>query len=163
MKTAQPFHVYLLGALGKLGLTKLLAELGLEGQPLKDPAQVVHPALILVGPGQTAPEGLGDITIAPPVDASPSALRELLRMAMENIALKREVTQLEEQAKRQHRQFEELNRIGKELSNERDIDKLKDRILTTMRQLTNADGASLWLIKVGEDGQPKLGLSASQN
>src|SRR5450759_1054045 len=163
MKTAQPFHVYLLGDLEKLGLTKVLAELGLQGQPLKDPAEVVHPAVILVGPGQAAPEGLGDITIAPPVDAPPSVLRELLRMAMENIALKREVTQLEEQAKRQHRQFEELNRIGKELSNERDIDKLKDRILTTMRQLTNADGASLWLIKVGEDGQPKLGLSASQN
>jgi HD-GYP domain-containing protein (c-di-GMP phosphodiesterase class II) len=163
MKTAQPFHVYLLGDLGKLGLTKLLAELGLEGQPLKDPAQVVHPALILVGPGQTAPEGLGDITIAPPVDASPSALRELLQMAMENIALKREVTQLEEQARRQHRQFEELNRIGIALSSERDIARLQEFILTTMRQLTNADGASLWLTALGDNGEPMLFLASSQN
>jgi len=163
MKTAQPFHVYLLGDLGKLGLTKLLAELGLEGQPLKDPAQVVHPALILVGPGQTAPEGLGDITIAPPVDASPSALRELLQMAMENIALKREVTQLEEQARRQHRQFEELNRIGIALSSERDIARLQEFILTTMRQLTNADGASLWLTALGDKGEPMLFLASSQN
>src|SRR5450631_1500404 len=98
MKTAQPFHVYLLGNLEQPELTKLLAELGLEGQALKDPAEVVHPALIVVGPGQTAPEGLGDITIAPPVDSSPSALREMLRVAMENIALKQQVTQLEDQA-----------------------------------------------------------------
>jgi HD-GYP domain-containing protein (c-di-GMP phosphodiesterase class II) len=162
MKTAQPFHVYLLGDLEKLGLTKLLAELGLEGQPLKDPAEVVHPALILVGPGMTAPVGLGDITIAPPVDASPSALRELLQMAMENIVLKQHVTQLEDQARRQHRQFEELNRIGIALSAERDIAKLQEFILTTMRQLTNADGASLWLM-TQEDGDPKLFLASSQN
>jgi HD-GYP domain-containing protein (c-di-GMP phosphodiesterase class II) len=163
MKTAQAFHVYLLGDLENLGLTKVLAELGLQGQPLKDPAEVVHPAVILVGPGQAAPEGLGDITIAPPVDAPLSALRELLRMAMENIALKREVTQLEEQAKRQHRQFEELNRIGIALSSERDIARLQEFILTTMRQLTNADGASLWLTAVGESGEPMLFLASSQN
>jgi HD-GYP domain-containing protein (c-di-GMP phosphodiesterase class II) len=163
MKTAQTFHVYLLGNLEQFGFTQLLAELGLEGQPLKDSGDVVHPALILAGPGQTAPEGLGDITIAPPGDASPSALRELLRMAMENIALKREVTQLEEQARRQHRQFEELNRIGIALSSERDIAKLQEFILTTMRQLTNADGASLWLTAVGESGEPMLFLASSQN
>src|SRR5450759_852535 len=116
MKTPQAFHVYLSGDLEKLGLTQLLAELGLEGQALKDPAEVVHPALIVVGPGQTAPEGLGDITIAPPVDSSPSALREMLRVAMENIALTQHVTQLEDQARRQHRQFEEPNRIGIDLS-----------------------------------------------
>jgi HD-GYP domain-containing protein (c-di-GMP phosphodiesterase class II) len=163
MKTAQAFHVYLLGDLENLGLTKVLAELGLQGQPLKDPAEVVHPAVILVGPGQAAPEGLADITIAPPVDAPLSALRELLRMAMENITLKREVTQLEEQAKRQHRQFSELNRIGIALSSERDIARLQEFILTTMRQLTNADGASLWLTAVGESGEPMLFLASSQN
>jgi len=54
---------------------------------------VVHPALIVAGPGQRAPEGLGDITISPPVDASPSALRELLRVAMANIALKQQIKQ----------------------------------------------------------------------
>ena len=162
MTTAQAFHVYVLGDLEKNGFSKLLAELGLEGLPLGDPAEVIHPALILVGPGQTVPAGLDDITIAPPVDSSPSALRELLRVAMANIALKRQVTQLEEQARRQHRQFEELNRIGIALSAERDIAKLQEFILTTMRQLTNADGASLWLM-TQEDGDPKLFLASSQN
>jgi HD-GYP domain-containing protein (c-di-GMP phosphodiesterase class II) len=163
MKTAPAFHVYILGNLEQFGFTKLLAELGLEGQPLTDPADIVHPALILVSPGQEGPPGLSDITIAPPVDASPSALRELLRVATENVILKRQVTQLEEQARRQHRQFEELNRIGIALSAERDISKLQEFILLTMRQLTNADGASLWLKTTGDSGEPMLFLASSQN
>jgi HD-GYP domain-containing protein (c-di-GMP phosphodiesterase class II) len=163
MKTAPAFHVYLVGNLEQLGLAKLLAELGLESQPLTDPAQVVHPALILVGSGQEAPAGLSDITVAAPADASAPALRELLRVAMENVALKRQVTQLEEQTQRQHRQFEELNRIGVALSVERDISKLQEFILTTMRQLTNADGASLWLTSTGDKGEPMLFLASSQN
>jgi HD-GYP domain-containing protein (c-di-GMP phosphodiesterase class II) len=79
---------------------------------------------------------------------------------MENIALKRRVRQMEE---RQHRQFKELNRIGIALSAERDINKLQQFILTTMRQLTNADGASLWLKTVGEHGEPVLFLASSEN
>src|SRR5439155_1059734 len=39
---------------------------------------------------------------------------------------------------------------------------LQSFILTTMRQLTHADGASLWL-KMEEDGVPKLFLASSQN
>ena len=163
MKTAQAIHLYYVGDLETLGLTGLLADLGLEAQALDDSAEVVRPALVLVAPGQNAPDGLGGMTISVPADASPSSLRELLRVAMENIALKQQVTQLEEQARRQHRQFEELNRIGIALSAERDIAKLQEFILTTMRQLTNADGASLWLTAVGDSGEPMLFLSASQN
>jgi HD-GYP domain-containing protein (c-di-GMP phosphodiesterase class II) len=116
----------------------------------------------VLAPGEAAPEGLEDIAIRPPADAPPAALRELLRVALQNSALKLEVKQLEEQARRQHRQFEELNRIGTALSAERDIVKLQEFILTTMRQLTNADGASLWL-KTVDDGEPKLFLASSQN
>src|SRR5579864_1095499 len=158
MKTAQPFHLYLAGNLDP----RAVAGAGLESEVLVDPALVVKPALILLGPGQAAPAGLEDIAMAAPADASPSALRELVRVAMENIALRQQVTQLEEQARRQHRQFEELNRIGIALSAERDIAKLQHFILTTMRQLTNADGASLWL-KTEEDGVAKLFLASSQN
>jgi HD-GYP domain-containing protein (c-di-GMP phosphodiesterase class II) len=163
LKTVPAFHIYLLGRLEQPGLEEVLAELGLEGQRLEDTTTIVSPALILLGTGESAPQGLADISVALPVDASRAALGDLLHMAMENVALKQEVRQLTEQARRQHRQFEELNRIGIALSAERDISKLQEFILTTMRQLTNADGASLWLKTVGEDGQPKLGLSASQN
>jgi HD-GYP domain-containing protein (c-di-GMP phosphodiesterase class II) len=162
MKTAPAFHVYLLGNFEQPGLTNLLAELGLEGTPLGEPVEVLEPALILVGPGQEVPVGYADIAFAPPGDASPAVLRELLRVAMENVVLKRQVAQLDEQAGRRHRQFRELNRIGIALSAEKDIDRLQSFILTSMRQLTHADGASLWL-KSDDEGGAKLFLASSQN
>ena len=162
MKTAPVFHVYLLGNLEQPGLTNLLAELGLEAKPLGDPVEVTEPALILVGPGQEVPAGYHDIAFTPPVDASASVLRELLRVAMENVVLKRQVEQLDAQAARSHRQFRELNRIGIALSAEKDIDRLQAFILTSMRQLTHADGASLWL-KADDESGPKLFLASSQN
>jgi len=140
----------------------LLAELGLEGIPLTMPVEVLEPALILIGPGHEAPAGYSDIAFTPPVDASPAVFRELLRMAMENVVLKRQVVRLDEQAARRHRQFRELNRIGVALSAEKDIERLQSFILTSMRQLTHADGASLWLKSDDEDGA-KLFLASSQN
>jgi HD-GYP domain-containing protein (c-di-GMP phosphodiesterase class II) len=163
MKTVPAFHIYLLGSLEQVGLDEVLADIGVEGQRLEDTTTIVSPALILLGTGQSAPQGLADISVSLPVDASRAALSHLLHMAMENVALKLSMRDLEEQAKRQHRQFEELNRIGIALSAERDIGKLQEFILTTMRQLTNADGASLWLKTVGDDGQAKLFLASSQN
>jgi HD-GYP domain-containing protein (c-di-GMP phosphodiesterase class II) len=162
MKTAPVFHVYLLGDHQQPGLTSLLAELGLEGIPLTTPVEVLEPALIVIGPGHEAPAGYSDIAFTPPADASPSVLRELLRVTMENVVLKRQVVRLDEQAVRSHRQFRELNRIGIALSAERDIERLQSFILTSMRQLTHADGASLWL-KTEDEGGAKLFLASSQN
>ena len=162
MKTAPAIHVYLLGNLEQPGFSNLLAELGLEGKPLTEPVEVMEPALILVGPGQEVPAGYHDIAFTPPVGAAPSVLRELLRVAMENVVLKRQVEQLDAQATRRHRQFTELNRIGIALSAEKDIERLQAFILTSMRQLTHADGASLWLMREDEGGA-KLFLASSQN
>src|SRR5260370_11676638 len=139
-----------------------LAASGLETKPAPDPAEVKRPALILRGPGQKAPPELADIAIELRPDASPVALRELVRVAMENVALKQQVTQFENEAHRRHRQFRELNRIALALSAEKDIQRLQSFILTSMRQLTHADGASLWL-KTDEEGEPKLFLASSQN
>jgi HD-GYP domain-containing protein (c-di-GMP phosphodiesterase class II) len=161
VKAAGGFHVYLApGTDGRFD--SVLAELGLQGTALGNADTVAAPAVIVLAPGEAAPEGLEDLAIRPPADAPPAALRELLRVALQNSVLKLEVKQLQEQARRQHRQFEELNRIGIALSAERDIDKLQEFILTTMRQLTNADGASLWL-KTTDDEVPKLFLASSQN
>ena len=163
MKQAHAFAVYLTPSLEGGELPAVLAELGIEGLGLDNSATVITPGLVLFEAGEEAPAGLGDMAFEVPKDASRAALRALLRSAMENAALKREVKQLEEQAHRQHRQFEELNRIGIALSAERDIGKLQEFILMTMRQLTNADGASLWRKTVGEDGSPQLFLASSQN
>ena len=161
VKAAGGFHVYLAPGTDSR-LDAVLAELGLEGAALSTAEAVAPPAVIVLAPGEAAPEGMEDLAIRPPADASASALRELLRVALQNSVLKLEVKQLQEQARRQHRQFEELNRIGIALSAERDIVKLQEFILTTMRQLTNADGASLWLKEIN-DGVPKLFLASSQN
>src|SRR5438270_579004 len=158
MKTAPKFHLYVLDDSRPPGL----AATGLETERLSDPEQIEQPALVLLAPGQNAPEQVASIAIEVPVDASVAAVRELVRIAMENVALKQQMTQLEAEAHRRHRQFRELNRIGIALSAEKDIDRLQSFILTTMRQLTHADGASLWL-KMEVDGIPKLFLASSQN
>src|SRR5437773_1278455 len=141
MKTAPKFHLYVLDE----GQSAGLPATGLETEPLTDPAKVEEPALILLTPGQKVPDRLAPIAVELPADASPAAARELVRVAMENVVLKRQVMQLEDEADRRHRQFRELNRIGIALSAEKDIARLQAFILTTMRQLTHADGASLWL------------------
>src|SRR5438128_3060514 len=158
MKTAPKFHLYVLGD----GPLPGLAATGLETEQLTDPGQIEQPALVLLAPGQNAPEQLAPIAIEVPADASVAAVRELVRIGMENVALKQQMTQLEAEAHRRHRQFRELKRIGIALSAEKDIDRLQSFILTTMRQLTHADGASLWL-KMEVDGIPKLFLASSQN
>jgi HD-GYP domain-containing protein (c-di-GMP phosphodiesterase class II) len=161
--TADSIHIYVAPGLEAGELAAVLAELGLEAKTLDDETTVAQPALLLLNPGQKAPEGLEEMVLVPPAGASRDTLREMLRVAMQNSALKHEVKVLQEQARRQHRQFEELNRIGIALSAERDIGKLQEFILTTMRQLTNADGASLWRKTAGEDGSPQLFLASSQN
>src|SRR5438034_6569301 len=158
MKTAPRFHLYVLAGDQPEGLRAT----GLETERLGDPAAIEQPALVLLAPGQKAPPKLEPISIEVPSDAPASTVRELVRVAMENVALKQQVSQLESEAQRRHRQFRELNRIGIALSAEKDIDRLQSFILTTMRQLTNADGASLWL-KMEEEGAPKLFLASSQN
>jgi len=163
LKTASAFHIYLGSGLGNGHFAAALADLGLEGTPLGDPSVIQAPAVLVLGPAEAAPDGMEDLAIRPPADATPSALREILRVGLQNAVLKLEIRQLHEQARRQHRQFEELNRIGIALSAERDINKLQERILTTMRELTNADGASLWLKEDAGDGEARLFLASSQN
>src|SRR3982074_975621 len=145
----QRFNLYLLNGQEQGRRSGRLAALGLETKTLVSAAEVEQPALVVLASGERAPDGLAEIAIEQPDDAPASSVRELIRVAMENLALKRELSQLEEQAQRQHRQFKELNRIGIALSAERDITKLQEFILLTMRQLTHAEGASPWVTAGG--------------
>ncbi len=158
MKTLPRFHLYVLNG----DQTTSHESTGLETEVLPDKELIQQPALILLRPGEQAPADLDATSVEVPTDASPAAVREIVRVAVENVALKQQLTQLEGEALRRHGQFRELNRIGIALSAEKDIDRLQSFILTTMRQLTHADGASLWL-KMEEDGVPKLFLASSQN
>src|SRR5437879_12475512 len=108
MRTAPKFHLYVLGDRPLPGL----AATGLETERLTDPGQIQQPALVLLAPGQNAPEKVASIAIEVPVDASVAAVRELVRIAMENVALKQQMTQLESDAHRRHPQFRALNPNG---------------------------------------------------
>src|SRR5260370_38597122 len=105
MKPAEAFNIYLAPGLQNSELAAVLAELGLQARTLENAVTVVQPALVLLYPGQKAPDGLEEMSLAPPKDASRTALRELQRIPMENLALKPEANQSEEQAARRNRQF----------------------------------------------------------
>src|SRR5712692_6510627 len=161
MKTTTTFPLYHLPGTSLGTLAAVLSGLGLEAWPLGGEAPVGTSLLLLVD-GQQAPAGWEEWAVQVPVDGSPSALRALLQVAMENAVLKTQVGEFQAAGRRQHQQFEELNRIGIALSSERDIDKLQDLILRTCRQLTKADGATLYLIEEAGEGERKLRFAWSQ-
>ena len=144
MKTLSEFPLHLApGFRPDAQLSAVLDRLGLEAAPAG--AEAPPPdqaALLLAPPGATVPAVWAGRTLEIPPDCGPQALAALLRVAMENAILRAA-------ADRYHEQFSELNRIGAALSSERDMGKLQDLILRTCRQLTAADGASLWLVEEG--------------
>ena len=76
VKAAGGFHVYLApGTDGRFNA--VLAELGLEGTALASAESVATPAVIVLAPGEAAPEGFEDIAIRPPADATSGAACEL--------------------------------------------------------------------------------------
>src|SRR5260370_24886435 len=105
-----------------------LAATGLETETLPDPAAVKQPALILLGPAQKAPTELANIAIERPPYASPVALRELVRVAMENVALKQQLTHLENYTHPRHPQSRHLNRLGIATSADNAIERLQSFI-----------------------------------
>src|SRR2546425_4599999 len=101
MKTAPKFHLYVLGD----GPVPGLAATGLETEQLTDPGQIKQPALVLLAPGQNAPEQLAPIAIEVPAAASVAAVRDLVRIGMENAALKHQLTHPDAEAHRHHPPF----------------------------------------------------------
>ncbi len=94
MKTASSFHLYVMDG----GQIAALAEAGLETERLEDPALIEEPALVLLAPGQTAPADLAPIALEIPLNVPAGTIRELVRVAVENIELKLRVTDLESEA-----------------------------------------------------------------
>jgi HD-GYP domain-containing protein (c-di-GMP phosphodiesterase class II) len=144
-------------------LTAVLDQLGLEAAPAAGQAPAPdQAALLLVEPGAQVPEAWAGRALEIPRGAGPEALAALIRVAMDNAVLRAQVRQMESEAERFHERFAELNRIGIALSSERDMDKLQDFILRTCRQLTAADGASLWLVD-GEGAERIVRFASVQN
>jgi HD-GYP domain-containing protein (c-di-GMP phosphodiesterase class II) len=76
--------------------------------------------------------------------------------------LQRRIAELEREVEAARARMAEMNRIGIALSAEHDMDALQDLILASCRQLTNADGATLYLVEENEGGDRVLRFAWSQ-
>lgn len=85
------------------------------------------------------------------------------KLEKENQELRQRVKELERKDKQAKQRMAEMNRIGIALSAEQDIDKLQDLILTSARQMTNADAATLYLVEESDEGHKVLRFAWSQN
>jgi HD-GYP domain-containing protein (c-di-GMP phosphodiesterase class II) len=90
--------------------------------------------------------------------------------AFENIELAERERTARAELKRTEREMEELNRIGVALSETRNVDALLDMILSKARQITRADGGSLYLVEemspdalAGGPGTRHLRFKRTQN
>jgi HD-GYP domain-containing protein (c-di-GMP phosphodiesterase class II) len=90
-----------------------------------------------------------DDVLARPVTAS--RLRMRLDRALDALHNRRVIQQLNEALARKSQEVRELNQIGVALSAERDINKLLELILSKSREITVADGGSLYLVIRGKD------------
>jgi hypothetical protein len=106
-----------------------------------------------------------DDVLARPV--SPARLKRSLERALEAIANRRVIGQLERMVTRKAQEFEALRKIGVALSSERDIGKLLQQILTTSRAITGADAGGLYLVErekmKGETHAERLRFQLAQN
>ena len=77
------------------------------------------------------------------------------------------IEQLDDALVRKSQELHELNHIGVALSAQRDIDKLLELILLKCREITAADGGSLYLVERGKDSEThtddKLWFKLPQN
>jgi HD-GYP domain-containing protein (c-di-GMP phosphodiesterase class II) len=85
-----------------------------------------------------------DVLVRP---VSPARLRLKLERAVEGVHNRRIIRQLHDALTRRGDELSVLNKIGMQLSAERDIDKLLDLILQKSREITGADAGSLYLVE----------------
>jgi HD-GYP domain-containing protein (c-di-GMP phosphodiesterase class II) len=98
---------------------------------------------------------------------SPGRLRKTLENAFDTMNSQSAVRQLGEAYERRGNELSVLNRIGTQLSAERDINTLLDLILRRSREITVADAGSLYLVerasKDGNGGIDQLRFKLAQN
>ncbi|MGB8266058.1 MAG: HD domain-containing phosphohydrolase [Candidatus Velthaea sp.] len=125
------------------------------------PRPVIEQALLLVRLGQDAttvvlaPAGdpdLGWLATNPHVGGwltglDPAAVTATIRTAGSALALDAEARRLRAAAGERIAETEQLLRIGVALSAERDIEKLRETIVRSARELTQADSGSLFLLE----------------
>ncbi|MCU1342123.1 MAG: metal dependent phosphohydrolase [Candidatus Acidoferrum typicum] len=107
------------------------------------------PHIRLIGIARNGSDGGGaeDCFATLPSTAASKLVHKTVAAAFDNIELAQRERTARAELKRTEREMEELNRIGVALSETRDVDALLDMILTKARQITRADGGSLYLVE----------------
>ncbi len=83
-------------------------------------------------------------------------LKQAVLSGFKNLILKQENSLLHKRLTQRHREFKELNQIGKMILTEKNYNDLINLILTKGKLLTNADSASLSIIEKDINGKKKL-------
>jgi len=141
------------------------------------PRHVIEQALMLIRLGQDAttvvlaPAGDPDLdwlATNPHVGGwltslDPAAVTATIRNAGTLLELQAQTHRLRAKANERAAETEQLLRIGVALSAERDIEKLQQTIVRSARELTHADGGSLFLLANDpETGEQKLRFAVAQ-
>jgi len=126
---------------------------GSGDKPNGDSSRFLGKALLLGNPDQAGhrfPHNAHGIELIP-VDVSPALWTFMVNKAIAQIEYDREVQELKEGDVKKGRDLYTLNEIGMALSTEKDLDKLLDLIVTKCREMTVADGGSLYMIEAVPD------------
>ena len=97
---------------------------------------------------------------------APVGARQLflaLRSAFREAAAHSEAARARAESAQRSKEIAELTRIGVALSTEKDYDVLLELILTQARQITQADGGSLYLVEGRDTPAPKLRFKLTQS
>ncbi len=95
--------------------------------------------------------------------ASALAIFRAARGGLREVAYEARHRRLEAEVKLRAAQIHELNRIGVALSTERNQERLLVRILSALRDLTDADAGSLYLVEQAPGGPRVLRFTVAQN
>ena len=133
---------------GKAGIV-CLADLAGRDLPLLRRLTRRDPRIRLIGVARNGSDGVrADGCFATlPSKAASKVVLTTVAAAFDNIELAQRERTARAELKRAEREMEELNRIGVALSETRNVDALLDMILTKARQITRADGGSLYLVE----------------
>jgi HD-GYP domain-containing protein (c-di-GMP phosphodiesterase class II) len=96
-------------------------------------------------------------------DSGPRQLFVALRAGFREAIARAEAARARHESAQRSKEITELTRIGVALSTERDYDVLLDLILTQARQITQSDGASLYLVEGRDSATPRLRFKLTQS
>ena len=122
--------------------------------------------VVVAEPGETSMMWLAESEhvagwLVRPLD--PVAVVATLTAARRTLKDRREADRMSEMAEAMTQETDRLLQIGVALSAERDISKLHELIVRNARELTRADGGSLFLVEKDETGTDKLRFAVAQS